>query len=205
VAELDRIRRHVAILDRPRPYAVPLLGALLQASLDSVHLSVVYDSRTGRTERVIFPFGLFSEAGFWYCACRDDARGDVSLRADRFVSIARLEGRSRPAYPPLATWRTERERDNGTGLALRVRVAVRGMTNFALQTLFAHIAPDGGGGGMIEETIPHGEIGWYAAQLLAIGTEVVVESPPELIAELCRQAEAITARYSPTSPPGAGQ
>lgn len=107
VAELDHIRRHVAILDRPRPYAAPLLGELLRASIDGVHLRTVYDSRAGRSERVIFPFGLYSASGFWYCACLDDARGhNVSLRADRFVCITHVEGpHDRPTSRLARGWR----------------------------------------------------------------------------------------------------
>ncbi len=95
--EVERVRRHVAVIARPRGAPAPLLGALLQASLDGVHLRVVYDSRSGVSERVIFPFGLFLADERWYCACHDDTRGrDISLRADRVVSLARVEGRDRP-------------------------------------------------------------------------------------------------------------
>jgi len=122
-----------------------------------------------RSERVIFPFGLYSASGFWYCACVDDARGhNVSLRADRFVSVARLEGRARPDHIPLDAWLKVIEHDDGTGLPLRARVTARRMTSFALQTLFERITPDDSGGGMIEGAIPRAEIGWYAAQLLAV-------------------------------------
>jgi len=79
-----------------------------------------------RSERVIFPFGLYSASGFWYCACVDDARGhNVSLRADRFVSVARLEGRARPDHIPLDAWLKVIEHDGGTGLPLRARVTGR--------------------------------------------------------------------------------
>src|ERR687886_894829 len=38
VAELDHLRRYIAILDRPRGVTAPLLGELLQAACDGVHL-----------------------------------------------------------------------------------------------------------------------------------------------------------------------
>ncbi|GAC1394904.1 MAG: hypothetical protein NVSMB65_13270 [Chloroflexota bacterium] len=40
-----------------------------------------------------------------------------------------------------------------------------------------------------------GTVEWFAVQLLAAGTDVVVESPPELIAALYGQACAIASLY----------
>jgi predicted DNA-binding transcriptional regulator YafY len=58
VSELDRLRRHVAVVEPVREYEAPLLGELLCAALDGTHLKIVYDSiRSGASERVVFPFG----------------------------------------------------------------------------------------------------------------------------------------------------
>src|ERR671911_1478241 len=55
VGELDSLRRHVAVLDPAREHEAPLLGDLLEAALDGVHLKVIYDSiRSGISERVIY-------------------------------------------------------------------------------------------------------------------------------------------------------
>jgi hypothetical protein len=40
VAELDRLRCHVAVVEPVREYEAPLLGVLLRASLDGAHLKV---------------------------------------------------------------------------------------------------------------------------------------------------------------------
>src|SRR5918995_6694973 len=81
LSELDRLRRHVAVVEPVREYEAPLVGDLLQAALDGVHLEVTYDSiRSGVSERVIFPFGLYASQGFWYCFCLDYRREqNVSL------------------------------------------------------------------------------------------------------------------------------
>src|SRR5215210_2491154 len=64
VAELARLRRHVAVVEPVREYEVPLLGELLGASLDEAHLKITYDSiRSGVSERVVFPFGLYASQG----------------------------------------------------------------------------------------------------------------------------------------------
>src|SRR3954454_13194036 len=61
VGELDRLRRHVAVVEPVREYEAPLLGELLEAALDGEHLKVTYDSiRSGATERVVYPFGLYA-------------------------------------------------------------------------------------------------------------------------------------------------
>lgn len=197
VAELDRVRRHVAIIERPRGAEAPLLGDLLRAALDGAHLRVVYDSKSGVAERVIYPFGVYASAGFWYCACYDYKRGmNLSLRADRVKSLAREAGRE--PLPPIlvADWLGVVESDDGDVLPLRARVSERGLKNYDLQALFGPLAP-AGQGGAIEGTIPRAEIDWYAAQLLPVGPDLVVESPPELIAALRRQALQIAALYPP--------
>lgn len=196
VAELDRMRRHIAILDRPRGFKAPLLGELLRAALDGVHLRVVYDSKSGVSERLIFPFGLYVAAGFWYCACYDYKRAmHLSLRADRFQTIARVEGLERLPHILLADWIDVVERDDEQQLALRATVTVRGMKSFDLQALFGPIEPDEHGAGVLTGTIPRSEIGWFASRLLPLGTEVVVHSPPELIAAIREKVEALAGLY----------
>jgi predicted DNA-binding transcriptional regulator YafY len=195
--ELERIGRHVAIIARPVGDPAPLLGDLLQAAVDGTHLRIVYDSKSGRSERVIFPFGVFAMGGCWYCACRDEKRdANLSLRADRVVALTRAEGeRERPAHIPLAQWLDMVERDDGCGLPLRATVTPRGMFNYDVRALFSAIQPDGHGGGVIEGTIPHSEVGWYASQFLAVGPDIVVQSPPELIAALRAQADTVARLY----------
>jgi predicted DNA-binding transcriptional regulator YafY len=196
VRELDRIRQHVAVIERPRSYEAPLLGDLLRAALDGVHLRVVYDSRSGRSERVVFPFGLYASYGFWYCACYDYKREKpLSLRADRVVSITPVEGLERPAYQPITDWLNIVERDDGSGPRLRASVSERGMKSFDLHALFGQITPDGQGGGVIDATIPESEIDWYAAQLLPLGSDVLITSPPQLIAAMRQKAREIAELY----------
>jgi len=197
VRELERLSRYVAIIAHPVGDPAPLLGDLLRASLDGVHLRVAYDSKSGRSERIVFPFGVYAMGGCWYCACYDEKRSaNVSLRADRIVTLAQAEGeRERPQHIPMAQWLDMVERDDGRGLPLCATVTPRGMLSYDLRALFDPIRPDGRGGGMVEGTIPGSEIEWYASQLLAIGPDVVVESPPELIAAICAQADTVALLY----------
>ena len=199
VREIERLSRHVAIIARPIGDPAPLLGDLLGAAIDGAYLRVVYDSKSGRSERTVFPFGIYAMGGCWYCACHDDQRdANVSLRADRVIALSRVEGeRSRPPHIPIAHWLDIVERDDGHGLPLRASVTPRGMLSYELRALFGAIRPDGQGGGVIDGSIPRLEVAWFASRLLAVGTEVNVESPPELIAAIRAQAAAIADLYRP--------
>lgn len=197
VRELDRIHRHVAVIEGQRSYEAPLLADLLSAALDGAHLRVVYDSRSGVSERLIFPFGLYASSGFWYCACYDYKRGrNLSLRADRFRSIERVEGPTRPAHVPIADWLRVVERPGDEAmLSLQATASERGMKDFNLHLLFGEIEADERGGGVIDAMIPEREVEWYAAQLLPLGAEVRVTAPPQLIAAIGKKAREIAALY----------
>ena len=54
VGELDNLRRHVAVIEPTRDYDAPLLGELLEAALDGVHLKVVYDSIRSGFSKTLF-------------------------------------------------------------------------------------------------------------------------------------------------------
>src|SRR5215217_2268229 len=91
VAELDRLRRHVAVVEPVREYEAPLLGELLEASLEEAHLKVAYDSIDGVVgdfEVGLFKRGLkqLSEQGSLVLAHRlyhgDVAAEPVQLRDD---------------------------------------------------------------------------------------------------------------------------
>ena len=201
VGELDRLRRHVAVVEPVREYEAPLLGELLGAALDGEHLKVTYDSiRSGASERVVYPFGLYASQGFWYCACFDHKRrANVSLRADRFLSAERVKGLERPPRVPLDEWTRTLRKRGGERLRLRLHVSECGAKSFELVSLLGHIRfdnqPDGQNGGIVEADIPRSEVGYYASRLLSVGTDVKVESPPELIEALRNKALEVARLY----------
>jgi predicted DNA-binding transcriptional regulator YafY len=198
VGELDGLRRHVAVLDHTRDYEAPLLGELFRAAVEGSHLKVVYDSVSGISERIIYPFGVFAYRGFWYCACHDYRRNkEVSLRADRFHSIEPAEGFEQLPHIPLEDWINEDENSDGEMLKLRAYVSEQGMKGFELTTLFGRIEPDSGGGGVIDTKIPSSAIDFYAARLLSLGTDVRIDSPPEIIEAIREKIQAIAGLYHP--------
>jgi predicted DNA-binding transcriptional regulator YafY len=196
VRELDNLRRHVAVLDPVRDHEAPLLGELFRAAVGGSHLKVLYDSASGVSERVVYPFGVFAYRGFWYCACHDYERGKrVTLRADRFRKAERVEGFERPEHVPPECWIQDEERRDGETLRLRALVTGRGAKSFELTSLFGRVEADGEGHGIVDAAIPASAIGFYAARLLGVGTDVIVESPPELIEAMRERAQAIARLY----------
>src|SRR5215203_472414 len=126
VAELDRLRRHVFVAGPAHNYEAPLLGELLSAALDGTHLKVTYDSiRSGITERVIFPYGLYASQGYWYCACFDHRRGgNAPMRADRFLSAERVGGFEVPPELSIQEWMSAAPQEAAGGERMRVRARV---------------------------------------------------------------------------------
>jgi predicted DNA-binding transcriptional regulator YafY len=152
------------------------------------------------SERVVFPFGLYASQGFWYCACFDHKReANVSLRTDRFLSVERVEGLERPPHIALESWIYALENRSDERLKLRAYVTKRGTKSFELISLFGRIEADdeadGRRSGMAEAEIPRSEIDFYASRLLSVGTEVKVESPPELIEAMRNKAKEIVRLY----------
>jgi predicted DNA-binding transcriptional regulator YafY len=201
VGELDRLRRHVAVVEPVREYEAPLLGELLEAALDGEHLKVTYDSiRSGSSERVIYPFGLYASQGFWYCACFDHKRrANVTLRADRFLSAERVKGFERPPHVPLDRWAGAVRSDGSERLRLRVHVSERSTKSFELVSLLGRIeAYSQSGGrrsGIVEADIPRSEVDFYASRLLSVGTDVRVESPSELVEAMRNKALEVARLY----------
>ena len=195
VAELDSMRRHVFVGGPARDYEAPLLGELLSAALDGAHLKVRYDSiGSGVTERVIFPYGLYASQGYWYCACFDRRREmNVPMRADRFLSAERVEGFEPPTKLSIQGWMNTARGVVGERLRVRARVTERGRKSFELTSLFGRMTP--GEGGVIEVEIPRLEIDYYALRLLSLGTDIIVDSPRELVEAIENKAREIVRLY----------
>jgi predicted DNA-binding transcriptional regulator YafY len=198
VGELDALRRHVAIIEPTRDHEAPLLGGLLGAALDGTHLRVVYDSiKSGISERVIYPFGVYASQGFWYCFCRDYKREEnVSFRAGRFRRIEPVGGFTKPPHVPSSEWVRPYESGGGEMLEVQAHVSERGMKSFELASLFGKIGRDSNGRGVVVARVPRSEIDFYASRILSAGTEVKVESPSELVELTRRKAKEITELYS---------
>lgn len=209
LGEIDRIGQHIAVIERPRHYNAPLLAELLTAALTGAHLVISYDSASGRTERTIFPHGLYAATGFWYCACYDYRRSaNISLRADRVLSLRRVEGLERPEPIIVRDWlqivETLSEQEENA-MHLRATLTARGMKRFELAELAEWMNADSTGGGILDATIPRTELDYYARIFLALGTDATVQTPPEMIAAIRQQAQEILCLYPPSPETGVGR
>jgi predicted DNA-binding transcriptional regulator YafY len=196
VRELDRVHKHVAVVQPARTYEAPHLAEVLRAALDGAHLEIVYESVSRVAKRLIFPYGVFASHGFWYCACYDAQRAaSIALRVDRIRALERKED-VEPVEPlSVRDFLDTRERHAVNMVRFRAHVTPRGAKRFELSALFP--GETVGERGRIEADLPRSELGWFADQLLSLGTDVTVESPPELLDLIRRKAVAVAQSYEP--------
>jgi predicted DNA-binding transcriptional regulator YafY len=197
VRELDRIRRHVVVMEAMRTAGAPLLSQVLQAALAEVHLDIVYDSSTGVSERRIFPVGLYASHGLWYCVAHDFRReAQLSLRVDRILSVEVIDGLDRPEVLSIRDWLETNRSDAVRWLRCRAKVNRRAAKNLELETLFGQVALDEQGEGVIDALIPASEIEYYAGRLLILGQDIQVESPKVLVEAIRDRARAVAGLYT---------
>jgi WYL domain len=120
------------------------------------------------------------------------------LRADRFLSAEPMQERDAPPqlpHIPLESWTGGVKKDFGKSLKLRVLVSERGAKRFELVSLLGRIEFVPGRYAVVEAEIPHSEIDFYASGLLIAGTDVRVESSPELIRAMRERALEVARLY----------
>jgi predicted DNA-binding transcriptional regulator YafY len=199
VRQLDYLRAHLVITGAQRMYKAPLLTAILQAARDGIHVRIEYDSRSQVAVRVIYPYGLYAFNGFWYYACFDYKRQQhVSLRADRFLSLQKIEGKELETPPKMSlrAWLQQSDPHEEPLLLLHLVVNKRGMKTVDWTLFTQEIMLDEDGTGTIQKKIPATELAFYAQLLLSLGRDVVIQSPPELVESIKQRAHEILEHYS---------
>jgi len=195
VKDLERLQDRVAMVSVARVYEAPLLANLLQAALEGDHLQISYESRRTRSERLIYPYGVYTGLGFWYCACFDYRNNrHASLRADRILSMERVEGLEPPTALTIQEW-LKRPQAEGPTMPLHATLTPRGMTTIDWSAFGGALTLNGSGEGDIDTDIPATSLGYYSRIFLQLGGEANITSPPELIDLLCIQARALLATY----------
>ncbi|HEX6508676.1 MAG TPA: YafY family protein [Chloroflexota bacterium] len=198
VRELDRVHERVAVVQQAPSYDAPLLAELLRAALDGVHLEIVYESLSRVATRLIYPYGLFAAQGFWYCACYDYERASsVALRADRIQTLERKEEREPVKSMTVRDYLGASRRDSPDMVCLRAMVTPHGAKRFELSALFGEEVV--GVDGILEMDVPRSDLDWFANQLLALGTDVLIEAPDELRQMMVEKALTIAEAYGKSS------
>lgn len=173
------------------------LPALARAVLDRRTCAIRYESWRGPSDRRIDPLGLVMKAGSWYCVARTGGKlltFKVANIRDCAVQDATFD---RPADFDLAThWRDSLarfERDLRPRTA-RIRTTPEGRRRLAELGAFAAQAV-AGVEGVAEIDLPVEADDQAARQLLGIGAEIEVLSPPELRAAIADLARRIAAAH----------
>ncbi len=185
VQEVDHYRERIAVESPPRDYKTPFIREILQASINRVHVEIEYDSRSGLSSRVIFPYGLVATNGFWYCPSYCYTREeDAYFRADRILNVKRREDFVEPAPNDMSVQRLLKKEPKQlrNRLPFRVYLTKTGCKLADSLPVIGHmITINDDGTGIIDTTIVENDISWYGRFLLGIGKEVRVEEPQAMI------------------------
>lgn len=194
--ELERLQSRVALVGLARMYEAPFLSRLLEAAMEQVHLRIEYESRTGSSARLIFPYGVISGLGFWYCGCYDYSRNAHSwLRADRITSVEQELGHLPRATMSLQEWLQACNRTGSKTVELRARVTAGGMKILDWSHFREGLTFHAKGDASIKMCVPVDSLEFYARQFLPLGKAVVVRSPQRLIDLIKQQARDLLALY----------
>lgn len=207
-------RLHLDPVDWYRAQDTPrFLREVADAVWHGRRLSVDYESWRGSSRRELEPLGLVLKAGAWYLLASSVGREGV--RIYRLASMRGLTSSQRTFRRPrrfdlARTWQESAARFESELRSLRVgvRVSPRGLgwlRNARMQVALSPAAPSTASarpawqeGSIFVESIEQG-----ARTLLGFGAEIEVVAPPELRAEMLRQANALQAVYVHSSSDGA--
>lgn len=187
-----------------RAEQLPILPTLANAVWREKRIRVRYESWKGEVTRDLDPLGLVLKGGLWYLVAA--ARG--APRTYRVSNILALDVREQSIQRPKrfdlakfwAQWVSEFEVRLMRERAV-VKVSPQGRKWLAEVSPAAAEAIDAAHtpckpAGWIKAEIPIENVGYARRQLLNLGGEIEVVSPPELRAELAAEAKRIAALYA---------
>lgn len=120
----------------------------------------------------------------------------VSLRADRVIDIVdRVDNMPIPAQLSLREWMSADDRSAKDALPLRVHVTAEGMryADWSAFGDYLHRLEDGAG--VIDMMIRTSDVDFYARFFIRMGTDAIVQSPPELRAAIRVRLTALFHQY----------
>jgi predicted DNA-binding transcriptional regulator YafY len=184
----------------------PHLAAVADAVWNQRPLRVRYRSWGGKVERTIEPLGLVLKAGAWYVVAR--VSGQIrTYHIGRILDLETLEGRfERPEAFDLAAYWQEWSEEFMARLYRNeavVRLSPGGLE--LLPYLFnAHVtrralasADPPEADGWTRLTLPFESLRHAPVELLRLGSDLEVVSPPELRARMAEIADALASLYRP--------
>lgn len=213
-ADAQRVsaRLHIDAIDWYRTAQTPVhLQAVANAVWHQHAICMRYESWEGAKDSRVQPLGLVLKAGIWYmAACPEDSKQARTYRVSNILKLTTgTDTFKRPkifdlaAYWQAATERFESEIYHGTAL---VRASKRGLK--AISSISAVHAcavartaqPDTQNADWIQAEIPIESITHAASQLLGLGTQIEVLSPPALREQMRSAAADLLALYPHNTP-----
>ena len=207
-AEARRIgqRFHLDTVDWFRGSAPPpCLHDVAEAVWASRRVAMRYESWKKTSDRTVEPLGLVLKAGTWYMAARSAGRADPGMY--RLSNVQRLQLLDQRFVPPrdfdlAAWWRASAARfEAGLFTATaRLRVTERGFERLLrFSPTVAAAAHDSATpcwpDGWVEVAVPIESVEHASHEMLRLGAEGEVLSPPALRAALHRTARRLLAAY----------
>ena len=183
------------------PPRVDYLSTVANAAWNDKRLTIGYESWRGIGERHIEPLGLVLKAGEWYVVAQS-SKGIATYKVANILSIAEVGGTFKrpPRFDLAKHWATSLERfEAGLYSATAVvRASPLGLERLrdlsdAMRKAIerANSKPDKKGWRRV--TIPMESADYTSLELLRVGGECEVVSPPELRARIAQRAGAIAA------------
>ena len=188
----------------------PQLREVATAAWNRQRIRMQYESWKGESERVVEPLGLVLKSGVWYMVART-ARAGSEPRIHRVAAIRSLlrldEHFTPPAHFALAAWwadsiaRFEAELYHGSAC---VRVTETGLARLArfssrvAEAAHANARPCEREG-WVETEVPIESIAHAAHEMLRLGDQGEVLSPPALRAALAQALRSAAAMYPTTA------
>ncbi|NEX91998.1 WYL domain-containing protein [Caulobacter sp. 17J65-9] len=179
------------------------LTGVAEALWAETRIEVDYESWKGPVRRTLDPLGLVLKAGLWYLV----ARAGESVRTYRVANMLALtrtdEGFARPAGFDLGAWWSERtqafEQEIYAGEAV-LRVTGTGLARLSrLGRVVAERAASAGppdADGWRTVSIPIESVTHALGEVMKLGPEAEVLSPPDLRAAIAAEARRLAALYA---------
>ncbi|MET7401421.1 YafY family protein [Dactylosporangium sp. NPDC005572] len=182
----------------------PLLAALARAVWEDHELTVAYAAKSGAVTRTVEPLGLVLKNGIWYLVGRVGAT-PRTYRVDRVRSASQTGARfARDESFDLASFWSEQAAGFERALlsetvTVRLSEAGRRHLRHAVEPLACRAAlesaTDPDADGWVTVTLPSESVRVAHSQLLSLGPEAEVLSPPELRALMADSAVRLATLY----------
>jgi predicted DNA-binding transcriptional regulator YafY len=199
--KVERLKDKLAMDTPKRSYKNPYLSVILKACLEEYHLEIEYESRSGKSSRLIFPHGLFMSNGLWYCLAYCYTRQqNLELRVDRITNLNELPDKKKP---PVEVIRIHHWLNNSAtmdnSLCIKANLTRKGcklLDPFPIGESI-QIKPDGTG--TLIKNIAESDTPYYGRLFLSLGDDIHIEEPLEVVYFLQEEAKKILNKYGETA------